>query len=231
MASATASAIAAAPEAAVLEPISPELVLVDPELRRALQESAPERPLFERPRFEPIRELRPLPTPPREAPPQVRHERPRRRGRLLAAVLLPLSFGLGAWIAAYGHSDPVTTAVGHARSATIEPRATEPRATAPTTSPTAATAAPAVRSAAVERLVLARLIASPARKLPPRLIDEKTGLAKNGLQAICRRRAVGTYVCIVRPARHGRNEGMSVRYHISPGGRASFTWFRYRAGG
>jgi hypothetical protein len=82
---------------------------------------------------------------------------------------------------------------------------------------------------AVERTVLSVAVQSPSGKLPTRLIDRKTGLAKNGLQAICRRNTVRSFLCIVRPAQHEPSEGVAVRYRLTRNGRGVFTWYRYRS--
>ncbi len=83
---------------------------------------------------------------------------------------------------------------------------------------------------AVERKVLSAVVQSPAGKLPARLIDRKTGLAKNVLQAICRRSATRSFLCMVRPTRHMPGEGLYVRYRAGRNGRGAFTWYRYRRG-
>ena len=87
-----------------------------------------------------------------------------------------------------------------------------------------------VTAGAVERKVLALVIQSPAGKLPSKLIDAKTGLAKNGLQAICRRSAARAFACVVRPTHHRPGEGLFVRYRVGGKGRRSFTWHPYRNG-
>jgi hypothetical protein len=79
-------------------------------------------------------------------------------------------------------------------------------------------------SAVIERKVLAQIVQAPGGKLPRALIDTATGLAKNGLQAVCRQSG-GGYLCIVRPTQHRAGEGLRVRYR---GG--VFTWYRYRLG-
>jgi hypothetical protein len=84
--------------------------------------------------------------------------------------------------------------------------------------------------AAVERLILRDLIQSPARKLPSDLIDQTTGLAKNNLQAVCRPTTRTSYACVVRPSRHNPSEGLIVRYRVTRDGRGVLTWGRYRAG-
>jgi hypothetical protein len=87
------------------------------------------------------------------------------------------------------------------------------------------------RKVAIERKILALVLRSPNDKLPRRLIDPVTGLAKSNLQAICRReKAHGGFLCIVRPLGHAPKEGLYVRYGPGPNGRSVFTWYRYRRG-
>jgi hypothetical protein len=86
-------------------------------------------------------------------------------------------------------------------------------------------------SGEVERRVLALVVQSPKGKLPPSLIDPRTGLAKNGLQAQCRLSGgPRTFRCLVRPTDHTAAEGLHVRYRVDYAGRATLTWYRYRRG-
>jgi hypothetical protein len=87
-----------------------------------------------------------------------------------------------------------------------------------------------VTAGAVERKVLGVVIQSPAGKLPPSLIDRNTGLAKNGLQAVCRRSGARSFVCVVRPTQHKPAEGLYVRYRLGRTGPSAYTWYRYRSG-
>jgi hypothetical protein len=87
------------------------------------------------------------------------------------------------------------------------------------------------RNPALERKLLNLIIQSPAGKLPRTLIDSKTGLAKNGLQAVCRRASGRSFLCVVQPARHKPGEGLYVRYRVNRKGNGGrFTWSRYRLG-
>jgi hypothetical protein len=81
----------------------------------------------------------------------------------------------------------------------------------------------------VERKILALVVQTPSR-LPAALIDKRTGLAKNNLQAVCRPASSGGYLCVVRPASHKPGEGLYVRYRVGADGRTSFTWSSYRPG-
>jgi hypothetical protein len=86
--------------------------------------------------------------------------------------------------------------------------------------------------ATAERTVLA-LVGTAPRSRVAQLIDGKTGLLKNNIQAVCRRRAAqgaGRFLCIVRPAGAPRNAGLYVSYTVQPRGRWSVTWLGYRKG-
>lgn len=82
----------------------------------------------------------------------------------------------------------------------------------------------------VERRILALVVQSPAGKLPSALIDRKTGLAKNNLQAVCRLSKASSFLCVIRPAQHRPREGLYVRYRPARTGGGAFTWYRYRSG-
>jgi hypothetical protein len=256
----------------VLEPISPELVLVDPELRREVRarllgdlllETLPKpgpAPSQAEPApstveaIEPGPPRPPAPMPLSEAlhrPPQVA---PKRRKRRLAPALLPVSLAVNVILIALSVSDariartspsaplaidpPAPNQLAPAVPATKPPSTKKAHRPAATTSrgkaPKAKSGAPRRSAAAreargkVEQKVLNTVIQSPTGKLPRALIDPITGLAKNGLQAVCRRSSSG-YSCVVRPAQHGAGEGLRVRYTVMRG-RGVFSWGRYRSG-
>src|SRR5437588_268353 len=85
------------------------------------------------------------------------------------------------------------------------------------------------RLAAVEQRILALVVQSPTGKLPPTLVDQRTGLAKNNLQAVCNSAPPSSFLCLVRPARHRPGEGLYVLYRPSRDGRASIAWYPYRS--
>ena len=85
-------------------------------------------------------------------------------------------------------------------------------------------------SAMVERRILALVVQSPAGKLPSALIDRKTGLAKNNLQAVCRLSKTSSFLCVIRPAQHKPREKLYVRYRPARTGGGAFTWYRYGNG-
>jgi hypothetical protein len=250
---ANSPAIAAAiPEPVISEPISPELVLVDPVLRRAVLERArlqvvpaPEPLLEPEPVAEPMPVERPmvvaLPAPvstaPRRVPlPPLAPRPPSWPRRNLPRVLLPLSLAANAILIAVVVSDARV-------SSSSPPPAPALNLTAPTGNPGSASSQKSgsqaharprlgARDGALERKLLTTIVQSPAGKLPRGLIDSKTGLAKNGLQAVCRHETGRrSFLCVVQPPKHKSGEGLYVRYRLNRKGKGgSFTWYRYRNG-
>jgi hypothetical protein len=246
------------PDENVSEPISPELVLVDPELARAERAR-----LLELERIEaPTAETRIPPqvdsTPAQVSATQVwevpgdvgwqpQAERPRRRltPTLLTASLMANAI-LIAVVIAGARGDEPSPALPVALTTTTAPRespavSSKPEAKKPghaRRSKTQRRSRPGRRRALlhetngeVERKILNLVIQSPRGKLPSALIDRKTGLAKNSLQAVCRSSgAPGSFLCIVRPVRHRPTEGLYARYRAGQAGRGVFTWYRYRRG-
>jgi hypothetical protein len=257
----------------VLEPISPELVLVDPGLRREVRarmlrelllEALPElgpAPSRAEPAPGPVEPAEPFaPRPPAAPMPlsEVLHrpaqEAPKRRKRRLAPALLPVSLAVNVILIALSVSDariarttpsplaidpPAPNRFAPTTPATTAPstnKAHRPAATrsgrTPKAKPGAAQQSAAAREARgkVERKVLNTVIQFPTGKLPRALIDSTTGLAKNGLQAYCRRETRSpSFLCVVRPARHKPGEGLYVRYRLNHEGTAgAFTWYSYR---
>jgi hypothetical protein len=248
-------------QATISEPISPELVLVDPELRRALlaqaageAQAALERarlqvvPDVEPPRPEPTAEpeqaprptLVRLPQPAAPAPasrpaalPPLSPRPPAWPRRYVVPVLLPISLALNAILIAFVVSDATTssepTPAPPAFDVTLPGSAAGQQPN--DAKPTAGSAALKPRNPALERKLLTLIVQAPAGKLPRALIDSNTGLAKNGLQAVCRRETPRTSVCVVQPPRHKPGEGLYVRYRLNrKGNGGTFSWDRYRKG-
>jgi hypothetical protein len=233
------------------EPISPELVLVDPDLARDdrtwLREPAWRRAAEGASRRNGV---------PRRAPtiarvslqarwqyviePARRHVRHVLLGAsifangLLAAIALAASNAERTTVVV---TPPPVTSVAAAQGARGSSSRTSNRQRARGRSsstnherPTSQTAPVRKTRAAIERTILGLLVQYPGGKLPSALIDESTGLAKNNLQAVCRQTQRTTYLCKVRPSRHRPEEGLTVRYRVTRSGRGVVTWGRYRAG-
>jgi hypothetical protein len=258
------------PEPAISEPISPELVLVDPELRRALRAQTLERAPLRLVSTEPsllVRALDRAPVAPSDLPRQAEpatlpasvslplsEAEPSRARRVLAwprrylvRAVLPISLVLNAILitlavsdatvspqsttarpslsqtaSANGRQTPSVSAKAKRQSSrTRKAAATERRATAPRLG---------ARDPRLERKLLNLVVQAPAGKLPPVLIDAKTGLAKNNLHAVCRRESGRrTFLCLVQPAKHKPGEGLYARYRPNRKGTGgTFSSYSYR---
>jgi hypothetical protein len=216
-----------------LEPISPELVLVDPELARVERGR-----LVERAWLDSLVDVAPAAPPAAEAVEPASEPDSRRRAwqdairRPLARVVLTvlmISFFAGGVLAGVrvggqgSHASPPPTSLA-LQAATLGPGFPGPSATRAST--------PAARlaetKAAIERTILSLVLQAPSGKLPPELIDRTTGLARDNLQAICHRlKAPQSFLCVVRLQGTAPNEGLYVRYRLGRGRRGSLTWYPY----
>jgi hypothetical protein len=254
--------------ASILSEISPELVLVDPELalvaRAALEsptgvramppetgagrEPTPEPPLFYA--LDPPRLTMSTPLPARG-----RRESSRARASRLLSVTVPavlfgsLLVSLALAGALLGASDlpglaPSLPAVsmqaslerlqeepGNASAVTKAPAVDTTR---PTRRPATATrhrAKPsAMAKAAAERTVLGLLQTAPRSRIT-KLLDPKTGLLENNVQAVCRRRSgsgPARFLCVIRSASAPRGAGLFITYTARRDGLWSATWLGYR---
>ena len=246
-----------------MEPISPELVLVDPELAGrvralpidlaapyALRRSDGLTRAAER---TPYRAVSPV----RGARADGRPGRSRVFKRL-GGSLVAVSLMVGGFVAASAVSgaqseqpplapagvEAIVSAPVSAAKTTVRARpAAKPRrrsdstakrrnATAPKRRKQEAAKAAAGRetSAAVERKLLSAIVQSPAGKLPPALINRRTGLAKNNLQAVCTRGDDSrTFLCVVKSALQPAAGTVYAYYHTTKKGRGRFTWYRSRS--
>jgi hypothetical protein len=94
--------------------------------------------------------------------------------------------------------------------------------------------APLTPRGKAERTVLHALAHGWGPRRIPALFDRRTHLLRNNTQAICRRahaQSRGRFVCVVRPARHRRHQGLYVLYRELPHGRFELRWLFYRSGG
>lgn len=82
--------------------------------------------------------------------------------------------------------------------------------------------------ASAERTVLTLLQTAPKARIGA-LIDPRSGLLRNNVQAVCRRRParhVARFVCTIRVAGAPRSTSVYVRYSVKPSGGWSVTWLR-----
>jgi len=213
-----------------LEPVSPELALIDPELARAdlartdLARAGPVLLL-------PVADRGTTGATARTARAERRAWRAAAAQILLSVSLAANGFLLATLVADGLREYPVPAASPAAPSPLLPRQATPARGVsaaaetkfrAPQTQPTVTPKpeAPIEARAAVEQKILQSLTG----KLPAALVDPKTGLPKNNLQAVCRR-VSDSFLCTVRPAGGRRGEGLRARYRDG-----SFTWYPYQAG-
>jgi hypothetical protein len=253
------TALLASRAAVERERVSPELVLVDPELARAERAR-----LEERVRLEELTDVRALrrAVQSQEVPPQdadFRRSRLREvvdfsRTRLAPAVLMASLFVNGVLVADLVAGDgkhstlqqaPVALRVGTFRESsspsTITP-ATPPPASSAAAGASKTPKSRAARSTSkraaplrvtksfVERKLILLVLSAPARKLPHQFVDERTGLVKNNVQVVCRRTGVSSFLCVIRRPGRPSDEGLYVSYARRAKGRGIFTWHGYKGG-
>lgn len=218
------------------ESLSPELVLVDPELARAERARLLELARVQPPEVSLLRLAVERHTVQDESSELTDAWRDAVRGlreRLLPAALLlaMLASGLLVAVAATHPSDDVATPP-IAFKAASEPR--KPAASVSGARRFAVSIHAGATKAAVERKIILLLLNSPGPTLPRRLVDPGTGLVKNNVQAVCRDTTTGpsgpSFLCVVRPLRHFPNEGLYVRYRSTPDGHGILAWDGYRRG-
>jgi hypothetical protein len=234
------------------EPVSPELVLVDPELARRerarLVERAELAAIANVATLRRVVETEPAPTE-AAAPrgPEWRDLADFSRRRLLPAVLMLslLANGLMAadLVAGAGRGASsqdraalrvVTLGQGSSTFPTTPTTSVGPERSAASASRPAITPEPSSlpggAKAAVERRLASLIISAPVRKLPRRFVDPTTGIIKNNVQVVCRRRTPRSFLCVVRLPNYAPKEGLYVRYRSGRNGRGAFTWYGYRPG-
>jgi hypothetical protein len=231
------------------EPVSPELVLVDPDLARRerarLVERAELAAIVNGAMPRGVVEWEPLPTAAASArgpdSGSLAEFFPRRLVpaalilSLIANGLLAARLVVGAGQEASSESAPPTATFDQDSSASLATPATSVGSavtTAQASSPAVTSepsALPISAKASVERRLMSLIISAPARKLPRGFVDATTGLVKNNVQVLCRRRAPRSFLCIVRLPNSPPTAGIYVAYRGERGGREVFTWYGYKA--
>jgi hypothetical protein len=182
-----------------LEPVSPELALVDPALARADLERLAKLEAAHPGSAVGVRVI--------QSPSSREPARRRRWWTIPMQVILALSLGVNGFVLAR-----VIAREDLAASATPSP-------------PVAASAVSQQtrRGALVEQKLLALVVQSPRGKLPAALIDRRTGLAENNLQAACHGAQGSSFLCVLRSA-HATGAAAYVRYVSDGNDSGAFTW-------
>jgi hypothetical protein len=218
----------------VSEPISPELVLVDPELARRERARLTEEALLVEylARFE-GRAVAKVEVP-------VAHDEPPRdtaqrlvqfgRRKLVPAALLCSLLANGFFAA-----DLIARADKTNGTAVVEVAARPSAVTATTPSSVASPVVPTrsrprmTKKAVVEQKLVALILSAPVHKLPRAFVDPKTGLVRNNVEVICRAAKRRSYLCTVSLANAQVRNALVVRYRNTRGGRTQFTWYGYKS--
>lgn len=222
------------------EPVSPELVLVDPELARRerarLEEKAYLQSVLDVAALRRVSESQP----PRADDtvgrwPPWRDATTFAKRRLVPAALLCSLLANGFVVAdlvtrqGEGAAQVAVRMVTLTESSpTVPPRSAVATAQAGTrTGSTASTTASATKSD-VERKIVSLILSAPARKLPHNFLDPTTGLVKNNVQVVCKKRKRRSFLCAVRLPSDSASKALYVRYRASKSGHGVFKWYGYR---
>jgi hypothetical protein len=225
------------------EPVSPELVLVDPELARRerarLEETAYLESVLD---VAALRRALDTQPPPVE---EVVRRRPKWRDaadfskrRLVPAALLCSLLANGLFVAqVVARQGDEATQVAVRMVTLTETVATNPPTSSAPTAGRETLAAPKVSrtrlttKTAVERRLVSLMLSAPARKLPRSFIDPTTGLVKNNVQVVCSKKKKNrSFLCAVRLSSGSAKKALYVRYRMNKG-HGVFKWYGYRRSG
>jgi hypothetical protein len=229
-----------------LEPVSPELVLVDPALaereRARLEENARRAAAFD---VEPLRraverELESYEEPEVAVPREIRTLV---RRTLVPAALSCSLFANGVLAALlvvhpgereYAAAAPraqlsVTSAASSAAAAvTSTVRHAAAGSVASARSARKAPVTPLPEKAVVEQKLVSLILRAPAKKLPRRFLDPETGLVRNNVRVVCRPAVRRSYRCLVQLPGDSAVSGLLVRYRRGNHGKELFRWYGYK---
>jgi hypothetical protein len=211
------------------EPVSPELVLVDPELARRerarLEEKAYLKSVLDVASLRRAAEGQPPVAETVRRRTQWRDATTFAKRRLVPAALLCSLAANGFLVAHFvARSDGQEAAQVAVRMVTL----TESAPTVPPV-PAVSTTLPRTKSA-VERKVVALILAAPPRRLPRDFIDSTTGLVKNNVQVVCKEKSRRrSFLCAVRLSSDSTSKALYVRYRTDKNRRGAFKWYGYRS--
>jgi hypothetical protein len=226
------------------EPVSPELVLIDPELARRerarLEEKAYLQSLHD---AAPLRRaLENLPPPVEEIPRHMpwRDAAAFSRRRLVPAALMCSLLVNGFLVAERVAGKGAEATQVAIRMVTLTQSSSS--VSAPTVPPTSSTSTQALKArnatkpptkvsaakGAIERRIVSLILLAPSGKLPRAFIDKTTGLVKNNVQVVCQRKKNHSFLCAVRPPSQSASKALYVRYRTDKNGHGLFRWYGYK---
>jgi hypothetical protein len=222
-----------------LEPISPELVLIDPELARRerakLEERAQLRAIHE---AEDLRRAveRTLDVDQVQEP-VIQQSRAMVLGRRALAATLFCSLIVNGFFAAKlvaRSHDVATTAAALVPPSLVTTIMDQGSRRQSPTNNVKRPLTPAVQlkarqpsKAAVEMKLLSVMLSAPAKRLPKAFVDPTTHLLRNNVQVSCRLSTKRAFLCAIRPPATARSKAaLLVRYRVLKNGKGVFHWFR-----
>jgi hypothetical protein len=216
------------------EPVSPELVLVDPELARRERARLEERAYLEEVlNLAALRRAVQVEPPPEEETGRQttlwREAATLSRRRLLPVALMCSLLANGFFVARLVTHSGEEAAHVAVRMVTLT--STQQNHVAPAFPAVGSKVQPAIPRSplrtrgAVEREVVSLILAAPSRKLPRDFVDPTTGLVKNNVQVVCTKKSTRSFLCAIRLASESAHEPLYVRYHTRKNGKAIFTWY------
>jgi hypothetical protein len=214
------------------EPVSPELVLIDPELARRerarLEEKAYLQSVLERSAAAPPPEhqLAPVATD-LSQPPTWREAATFAKRRLVPAALLCSLLANGFLVADLVTRKGQEAAQVAVRMVTLTQSAAPPPST-PASPVTKSAAAEPVTKRVVESKVISLILSAPTQKLPRDFIDPTTGLVKNNVNVVCTKRQRRSFLCAIRLPSQTAGRALYVRYRASKDGQGVFRWYGYK---
>lgn len=207
------------------EPVSPELVLVDPELARRerarLEEKAYLQSVLDVPALR--RAVESQAPPAAETVPSGRRWRTAAtfaKRRLVPAALLCSLLANGLFVA------HLVARQGEQATQVAVRIVTRTTSVASAPAPKVATTRLSTKGD-VERRVVSLILSAPARKLPPNFIDPTTGLVKNNVQVVCRK-SKRSFICAIRLPSDRVGKALYLRYSTSKSGKGAFKWYGYK---
>jgi hypothetical protein len=84
------------------------------------------------------------------------------------------------------------------------------------------------RRSIAEQKLISLIITAPTRKLPRKFVDPATGLVRNNVRVVCKQSTDKTYLCRVALPGDPANAGLLVRYRPGRHGKERYTWYGYR---
>jgi hypothetical protein len=222
------------------EPVSPELVLVDPELARRERARLEEKAYLQE-----VLDVAALTRALEVEPPPAKETGRRASGwreiatsskrRLLPAALMVSLLANGFLVADLVARKGEEAAQVAIRMVTL----TESASTVPQTSvgppeklearsaKERPTTVPGTKSA-VERKIVSLILSAPTRKLPRNFIDPTTGLVKNNVQVVCTKKKQRSFICAIRLSSDTTSQALYVRYRTRKNGHGVFKWYGYK---